>query len=704
MSQGGKKIATMRWKTATEAINQQQKIVNVFKEKSENKSMWRRPSEAGAVSRDPGDQGKRDKLFGLDEERYMRSQHLETANERNFAQMQGHFHGSSVMNGQVLARFDTEEALLNLKSKVRSAAYSSVRKAADLRALYKRHTDNSQEGDGMMGSHELMAMLQKLIKGEVNEEAAARLLAKITRRRSNRISERMFVNFFKMPKYATDNIPVREFHGAVGDHRANHDSRRPLSAMARLKAKIVAKAKGLDLQDYFKQFDTDRDGLITKREMRFVLHHMLPGQISDDTVECLMQQVDVDGSGEIDFCELADFIHGRTDQRRRSTLNRERVKFANAVYGATKALSIQDLHAQMTRVKADHKVQKHREGVNNKVKAKLEKGVHALRDYRPALHKADFACIAGKSDGPNASTGKNSEAAWRVVPVVHDISGCKWSPMHTESLSASRSEPLVRATGGALTFPGAVEADTLAGSWKPGDEVSRLFGFEMDQINWPQLISIKSNIDAQLVKTGMELKAARAEFQTDFTMHTDRQRLALDNLGRDFGKLEESFEQLNQYLRQRAKRDGGSQRYSLTRASQYRCSDARSVCSSVSTSGASARRSSGAQLRCDGSVVRFNSKDLAAAQRKVGFNMSKATRCSTTSTLTRLSNREKYMTAQQFKETLVQQFSLRLPPSEFAALFHHFDRDGNGQVMAALFIREARAYEQMRGLASTQCL
>jgi Ca2+-binding EF-hand superfamily protein len=717
-SQGKGKIAKMRWKIANKKVQQQNLVVHKFHEKSKP-GMWRRPSELGVVCRDNGDQEKRNKVFGLDAERYMKHQNLTTANEREFAQQLGHFHGSTQMNGQAPLKFDTEESLTNLKSKVRAAAYSSVKKAADLRALYRRHADGSREGDGMMGANELMTMLQKQVKGLVNEQAAARLIAKITRRQSDRISERMFVSFFKMPKYVVDQFPM---HASYGQFPPMHESsdtdqnkrlermkggKRPQSAMAKLRAKIIAKAKGLDLAEYFRKFDADRSGTITTEEMRFVLHRMLPGQITDETICCLMAQADNDGSGEIDFCELADYLHGRREDLEKRSLVQEGVKFRVKATDATKDMSMDDLHAQMSRAKENHQIQTRRDEVNTRVKSKLEKGSHALRDYRPAVHTASFACLAGKSDNPNsAATGGRTDVAWRMLPLVHDVSGCVWSPQHKPLLS-SKSEPLMRATGGPLLYPGPVEADILSGSWKPADECAREFGFEMDAIDWPQLSQIKRTMEAQVERTRAEVELAMAEFEEDFSMHTDSHRRQLDELRRDFKRQEDLYNQLHQYCEDRAKKDGGPKKYSMTHAPSllphHRSNAGGSIGSSLSgLSGHSHRRSSGAQLRSDGTVVRFSTKDLAAAQRKVGFNLSNATRCSTTSTLTRLADREKYMDARQFKQQLLLQFNLRLPPAEFAALFRHFDTDGNGQVNSARFVRDARAYEQMRGLASTQ--
>ena len=99
--------------------------------------------------------------------------------------------------------------------------------------------------------------------------------------------------------------------------------------------------------------------------------------------------------------------------------------------------------------------------------------------------------------------------------------------------------------------------------------------------------------------------------------------------------------------------------------------------------------------------VRHDLNDLLCAQRKVGFNVSKATRCSTSSTLGRLADREKYMTPKQLKHQLHLQFGLKLPAAEFAALFAHFDAKGEGKIESALFVRSARQWEQQRGLAAT---
>jgi hypothetical protein len=91
----------------------------------------------------------------------------------------------------------------------------------------------------------------------------------------------------------------------------------------------------------------------------------------------------------------------------------------------------------------------------------------------------------------------------------------------------------------------------------------------------------------------------------------------------------------------------------------------------------------------------FDNKDLAAGQRKVGANLGKATRFSTINTLDRLSDREKFMDANQFKHQLWMQFNVRLKPQEFAAMWHHFDREGTGQINSALFVRAARSWQRL---------
>ena len=63
-----------------------------------------------------------------------------------------------------------------------------------------------------------------------------------------------------------------------------------------------------DVRNAFRIFDKDGNGFITAVEMRLVMTNMLMEKMSDDEVESLIFEADLDGDGQINFDGIFLFL------------------------------------------------------------------------------------------------------------------------------------------------------------------------------------------------------------------------------------------------------------------------------------------------------------------------------------------------------------------------------------------------------------
>jgi len=70
-----------------------------------------------------------------------------------------------------------------------------------------------------------------------------------------------------------------------------------------MSGKIGTRTPDLELKEAFAVFDMDGDGFITKHELKTVMT-TLGEEIDDDTIDLMIEGVDTDGDGDIDFPEF----------------------------------------------------------------------------------------------------------------------------------------------------------------------------------------------------------------------------------------------------------------------------------------------------------------------------------------------------------------------------------------------------------------
>ena len=77
-----------------------------------------------------------------------------------------------------------------------------------------------------------------------------------------------------------------------------------LSMMSR---KMKDSDKNNEIYQAFQVFDKNGDGLISKKELNHIMKS-LGDNLSEDEIEEMIQQADIDGDGEICFSEFVQFI------------------------------------------------------------------------------------------------------------------------------------------------------------------------------------------------------------------------------------------------------------------------------------------------------------------------------------------------------------------------------------------------------------
>lgn len=75
----------------------------------------------------------------------------------------------------------------------------------------------------------------------------------------------------------------------------------------------VSAAKLKEYRDAFDMFDRDRDGSITSKELSNVMRNLVR-DISDAEIKQIIQEVDIDGNGIIDFEEFVVMMNKRNKE------------------------------------------------------------------------------------------------------------------------------------------------------------------------------------------------------------------------------------------------------------------------------------------------------------------------------------------------------------------------------------------------------
>ncbi|KAG8782609.1 calmodulin-like 3 [Ceratobasidium sp. 428] len=91
----------------------------------------------------------------------------------------------------------------------------------------------------------------------------------------------------------------------------NHDGVLDFPEFAALMGARLTIAQAEDeLRKVFTEFDLDRSGLIERGEMKAVLAK-LGDKLSDEEIQLIIREVDMDGDGKVNFAEFTRMMQGK---------------------------------------------------------------------------------------------------------------------------------------------------------------------------------------------------------------------------------------------------------------------------------------------------------------------------------------------------------------------------------------------------------